>query len=379
MRFIHVNLYTLEGFWENCYLEIEDQRILSFGPMVEGMKGIDMSGMMMVPGFIDQHIHGACGHDFMDADATGNEAIAMYLPQEGVTSFLATTLSDAPERIEKALTVLSHFSLENGAECLGVHLEGPFLSPEVAGAHKKVYLQKPDIKCFEHYQQRAGGHIQMVTLAPEEDAGGQLIDYLVENKVVVSAGHTVAAPETLKKAVDRGLSCITHCYNAMTPLHHRKIGVVGVALSDDRLYTELIADGEHVAKEAVQIFSRSKPRSKVILVSDAMRAKGLEAGTYHLGEIKVMSDGSRVLTEEGTLAGSVLSQDRALKEYLEQTNVSLETALDALTINPASLLGVADRKGQIAVGRDADLVVLDRELNVMQTYCRGSLCYERTE
>lgn len=379
MRFIHVDLYVAGERLTDHFLEIEGSKITGFGPTQSDTEGNDLTGHLFVPGFIDQHIHGAKGYDFMDADPKANEAIATYLPEEGVTSFLATTLSDAPERIEKALTALSHLSTGDGAECLGVHLEGPFLSTTVAGAHKKAYLRPPDPGLFDRYQEMADGRIRMVTLAPEEDCQGALIDHLVAQGVIASAGHTVAGPSVLKGAVDRGLSCITHCYNAMSPLHHREIGVVGVALADDRLYTELIADGEHVAPEAMRILSRAKPADRVILVSDAMRAKGLAPGNYHLGEVEVTSDGKRVSTEEGVLAGSILCQAQALKNYLQHTGVPLETALDALTINPARLLGVDDRKGQIAVGMDADLVLLDEDLNVMKTYCRGILCYEKKE
>lgn len=342
---------------------------------------ISLNGNLVVPGFIDQHIHGSIGFDFMDADADKNLAIAEYLPSLGVTSFLATTLTASPDEIRsalKSLIPLYKSDSSNHSQLLGVHLEGPYINPTKKGAHVEAWIAKPSIDHFKNMVSEYESMIKLVTLAPECDDRHEFVSYLTQCGIVSSVGHSNATFLEVQNAHGHGLKCTTHCYNAMNSITSRDGGVLGATLSIDTIWAELISDGIHVSKENVILYHKSKPDSKKILISDAMRARGMKAGSVMLGELQAYYDGEKVVLEDGTLAGSALEQTNAIQSYMKTTNEPFEHVVKMLTINPAELLGISDRKGRISEGKDADFVVLNKAYEIIMTVCKGTVCYNRS-
>lgn len=328
---------------------------------------------LVVPGFIDEHVHGAGGADTMDGIQTALSTLCTTLPREGTTSFLATTMTASEESLKNALTAIDNFSCTDGATIQGVHLEGPFLSEKYLGAQPKEYLATPSIEYFKRLQTYAGGKIKLVTLAPERSL--ELIPYLKKQGVVISAGHTDATEADISQAIERGLTCITHTFNAQSPLHHREIGAVGSALLYDELYTELIADGIHVSLPAIKLLLKNKPKEKVVLITDAMRAKGMEEGISELGGQEVIIKDGQARLMDGTLAGSVLKMNDAIKQIVS-LGVPLGDALDMASYNPARNLSL-DRVGEIETSYRADLTILDDNLDILMTIVNGSIVYEK--
>ncbi len=245
---------------------------------------LDGTNLSVIPGFIDGHIHGANGYDVMDATEEALDGIAKVLPQEGVTSFLATTITQAPENIEKALSnVAKYKSKSYHAELIGTHLEGPFVNKKKAGAQPEQYIIKPNIELFKKWQNLANQMIKTITLAPELDLDGEFIQYLAKADINVSAGHTEANFIEMKMAVERGVRQITHLCNAMSGIHHRDVGAIGAAFLLKNVTSEIIADGVHVSNEMLQITYNNLGSDRIILITDAMRAKALGPGEYELG------------------------------------------------------------------------------------------------
>ncbi|WP_164668071.1 N-acetylglucosamine-6-phosphate deacetylase [Virgibacillus doumboii] len=338
---------------------------------------IDGRGLNLIPGFIDGHIHGAAGADVMDATEEALDTMAEVLPAEGTTSFLATTITQSPENIENALTNVADYESRQGqAEVLGVHLEGPFIEESKKGAQPLEYITKPDIEKFQKWQDFSGGKIKTITLAPEHDVDGSFINYLYASGVNVSAGHTGTGFEGMKKAVSHGVRQVTHICNAMSGIHHRDIGVVGAAFRLEQLRAELIADGIHVAPEMLQLIYLNVGSERLILITDAMRAKCLQAGDYELGgqPVNVLED--RAVLEDGTLAGSILKMNEGARQMLRLKDVSIKNIVKMASENPAKQLNVFNTKGSIKEGKDADLLLVDDDLNIKYTICRGVIAYE---
>ncbi|MEJ8764347.1 N-acetylglucosamine-6-phosphate deacetylase [Oceanobacillus sp. HCA-5259] len=338
---------------------------------------IDAKHEYLIPGFIDTHIHGAAGADVMDAMPDALQTMAEFLPKEGTTAFLATTITQATEKIEQALRNIANFKSKPGkSEVIGVHLEGPFIEKTKAGAQPVEYIQKPDMGLFNRWQELAGNKIKMITLAPEHDPEGNFIRYLNETGVTVSAGHTDAAFSELKRAVRQGVRQLTHLCNAMNGIHHRDIGAVGAALLLEELHAELIADGIHVSDEMLQLVYHNMGSGRLTLITDAMRAKGLPPGDYELGGQPVKVTEDRAVLADGTLAGSILSMQEAVKKMFKLLDgVGIRDIIQMASVNPAKQAGVYDRKGSITVGKDADLLIVDAELNIKYTICRGIIAH----
>ena len=336
--------------------------------------------MVVVPGFIDQHIHGAKGFDAMDGTIEALSGIAEALPKEGTTAFLATTMTQSPENINTALKAVREYKELNkpeGALLLGVHLEGPFISTSMIGAQPLEYVANPNVEIFKKYQEVSGNNIKLVSLAPEVEGGEELIKYLKETGVVASLGHTAAGYNDVEKAVNAGASNVTHTYNAQKAYHHRDIGTVGAALLIDDLNCELICDTIHVSVPAIKMVVKNKPHNKVTLVTDSLRAKQLEDGISELGGQTVIVKNGEARLENGALAGSVLLMNTAIKNVVEKCNVPFTDAIDMATINPARNLGVDKEMGSIALGKKANLTVLDKEYNVVMTIREGVVVYQR--
>lgn len=354
-----------------------DEKFVTIGKNEEGLQELPEE-YVVVPGFIDEHIHGAAGSDAMDGTMEDLGKIANALASEGTTAFLATTMTQSPENITKALKAVKAYrelSPESGAEILGVHLEGPFISKDFVGAQPIEYVAKPSVEVFKKYQDASGDCVRIVTLAPEVEGSTELIKYLVSQNIVASIGHTNATYADVKKAVEAGATNLTHTYNAMKPLHHREVGTVGSGLLFDELNCECICDGIHVSGPAIQLLHKNKPADKMTLITDAMRAKHMPDGVSELGGQVVIVKNGEARLENGTLAGSVLKMNNAVKNVMKFLNLPLEEVVKLASQNPAKNLGVFDQIGSIKEGKRADFVILDKDLNVVQTVRNGKVIY----
>jgi len=336
-------------------------------------------GAIVLPGFIDQHIHGAGGSDAMDGTVEDLKIIANTVASEGTTSFLATTMTQSKENILKAMSAVKEYrsaNYETGARVLGVHLEGPFIAAAFKGAQPLEYVVAPNAETFDEYNQASGNAIKLVSLAPETENADKLIRHLSEKKIVPSIGHTGAKCAEIKTAIDNGAKNITHTYNAQTALHHREIGAVGSAMLFDELNCELIADTIHVSVPAMQLLVKNKPDDKLTLITDAMRAKGIPDGVSELGGQTVYVKNGEARLADGTLAGSVLRMNRAVQNMVEKVGVPFEKAVDFATINPAKNLGVDGEMGSIKVGKNADFTVINAKYDVLLTVRDGKIVYQ---
>lgn len=332
---------------------------------------IDGSGLIAMPGFVDLHIHGAAGSDMMDATIDAVETIANAVLKEGVTAFLCTTMTQSNEAIEAAIqqfkTKTSH--LKN---IVGIHLEGPFVNAKRAGAQPVEYIQPPNVELFKQWHQLSEESIKLVTVAPEliQD---DFIETLANLNINVSAGHTDATSEQLRAAQQQGLRSITHLYNQMSPFHHREIGAIGEALSNDELYCELIADFIHCSEEAAKFALKCKGDDKLLLITDAMRAKGLSSGTYDLGGQAVIV-GNDARLADGTLAGSILKMNDAVKNMAKFCKPDQLVKMSSTNAN--QLLN-RQQYGAIKEGYIADIVILDRSFEVQYTILNGQIVYSK--
>ena len=357
-------------------LELEDGIIKEIYPYNEKEVTKDYGDLRILPGFIDIHCHGAYGFDTNDADPEGLRKWAKGIVDEGVTSFLATTLTQSEEVLTNAVSNVAKVVEEGyeGAEILGIHFEGPYLNKAHKGAQPEEYCVKPDIEQFKRYQKAAHGLIKYITMAVENDEDFTLTKYCSQNNVVVSIGHSNATYEQAVQAYGHGARSMTHVYNAMTPFTHRANGLVGGALRIRNMYGEIICDGNHSTLAALNNFFTSKGPDYSIMITDSLMCKGFPVGTkFDFGgqEVVIYPDGSAHLVEAGNLADSTLNVNKGLKILIEDALVPVNYAINACTSNPARCLHVDDRKGTIGVGYDADLVVLDRDYEVVQTYCKG--------
>ena len=357
-------------------LELEDGIIKEIYPYNENEVTKDYGDLRILPGFIDIHCHGAYGFDTNDANPEGLRKWAKGIVDEGVTSFLATTLTQSEEVLTNAVSNGAKVVEEGyeGAEILGIHFEGPYLKKAHKGAQPEEYCVKPNIEQFKRYQKAAHGLIKYITMAVENDEDYALTKYCSQNNVVVSIGHSNATYEQADQAYAHGARSMTHVYNAMTPFTHRANGLVGGALRIRNMYGEIICDGNYTTHAALNNFFTSKGPDYSIMITDSLMCKGFPVGTkFDFGgqEVVIYPDGSAHLVEAGNLAGSTLNVNKGLKILIEDALVPVNYAINACTSNPARCLHVDDRKGTIGVGYDADLVVLDRDYEVVQTYCKG--------
>jgi len=385
---LNARVLTEEGLIDKGFIYIKDGKIAETGQAsalpaeYRHAEVIELPvNSTVVPGFIDVHIHGAGGADTMDATTEALNTMASILPQEGTTSFLATTITQDKDEILKALRnaadYISNHNHSGKAEILGVHLEGPFINESRKGAQPADHIIAPDVELFAKMQEAAGNHIRLVTLAPEKENGYEFITYLAENGVIASVGHSDATYGQMAEAVKAGATHVTHLFNGMRGMHHRDPGVAGAALLFDELKIEIIADGIHVVPEMIDLSLRAKGTDGVILITDSMRAKCLKNGMYDLGGQEVSVANGKALLADGTLAGSILKMKDSLKNMMVFSRISIEEAVKLASENPAKQLKIFDRKGSIAEGKDADLVVLDEHFDVSMAFCRGVNSFKR--
>ena len=381
---------------EDAVVLIEDRTIRAVGPrrgvaIPPGARTVDLGEKILAPGFVDIHIHGAAGHDVMEATSEALEAVAAFVLQHGTTSFIPTTLSAPSEVLLPALEGLGKAirSLQGRtpqgrashpsplAEPLGIHLEGPFLSVACRGVHPREHLQPPSLELFAQMLAAADGSVRILTLAPELAGAGELQAAAIEKGVRVAIGHSNASYEQAIRALDAGAAHAVHVFNAMRPFAHRDPGILGASLTDDRVLTEVIADGVHVAAPALRLLLRSKTASRIALVTDGVSATGMSPGKHRLGGMEILvaadPDTGRLAcrNHEGKLAGSVLTQDRAVQNMMQLAGVTLREAVLMASYVPAQMAGVAGRKGSLRPGADADLVVLNPDGTVAGAMADG--------
>nr|WP_309101342.1 N-acetylglucosamine-6-phosphate deacetylase [Fredinandcohnia onubensis] len=388
MFITNLTIYTEDGIIEKGFIEIDGEKIKRVAPMAD-FQASDKDEVInfdesysLIPGMIDLHIHGASGADVMDATPDALETMVTTLPKEGTTSFLATTMTKSKEDIEHAIGNIANFIPKQNtghAEILGAHLEGPFLSPKRAGAQHPDNIINPDVELFRQWQTLSGNNIRLVTLAPEEPGGLELTAHLKNTGVVASIGHSDAVYDEVEAAIKAGVSHATHLFNGMRGIHHREPGVAGAVLLHDEVKCEMIVDGIHIAPKMVKFAYKVKGRKGSILVTDAMRAKCLGAGTYDLGGQEVIVNGERAVLKDGTLAGSILKLNDAVRNMMKFADCSLQDITQMTAVNPAKQINVFDRKGSIKAGKDADVVIVNDQLEVIMTFCRGKLAYSNRE
>lgn len=363
-----------------CQIETgEDGKIKGILPYGAKTPDEDYGSLRILPGFIDQHTHGAYGWDTNDATEEGLRNWLRNIPREGVTALLPTTITQSEEVLTKAVRNVADVVKAGyeGAEVLGIHFEGPYLDQVYKGAQPEQYCVKPDVEQFKRYYEASDHLIKLVTMATEHDENYELTHFCVDHDIVVSQGHSSATYDQAVMGVANGAMSMTHVYNGMTKFHHREPGLVGAAFRLRDVYGEIITDGNHSTLAAINDFFRAKGPNFGIMITDSLMVKSLPTGTKVLfggNEIELMPDGSAHLTSTGGLAGSTLNVNKGLK-VLEEAGVEWQTAINSCTINPATLLGVNDRKGSIQAGKDADLVVLDDDYEVVMTYCKGKKAF----
>ncbi|MDZ7671566.1 MAG: N-acetylglucosamine-6-phosphate deacetylase [Halanaerobiales bacterium] len=329
---------------------------------------IDGNGGYLSPGFIDIHVHGAMGKDTMDASYEALDTISDTIIKSGVTSFLPTTMTMERKKVRNALKNIKE-TIDRGlkgAQIIGTNVEGPFLNTEKKGAQDPKNIIEPDLKLLDGYE----SIIKLITIAPEKKGAKEFIKEMRKHGIKVSVGHSTASYEETIDAYNCGLSHVTHLFNGMIELHHRRPGIIGAALTND-MTVELIADLIHLNPVILDMVSKIKDSDKIILVTDSMRANGLEDGTYSLGGQKVILKDGEARIETGSLAGSTLTLDKAVKNMYNSTDLDLHTVFKMVTINPARLLGVDHYKGLIKENYDADLTLLNKNLEVKQVYIKG--------
>lgn len=366
---IHAKIYTGSEVIEDGFI-VYGEQIVEVGHMNDfshsTLETMDAKGQTIIPGMIDIHIHGGYTVDAMDADPQKLLAFSEDLLQEGVTSFFATTMTQSKDNIAKALAAVPK-GVELGANIAGVHLEGPYVNVEKAGAQPHEYIIPPDVNQLKEWNELANGMIKLVTFAPEKDEDQSFQSYMQQHQIVGSAGHTDA---TFSELAERKITHFTHLYNQMKGLHHREPGTVGYALLDEQAYVELIVDGIHVHPEMVRLVYKMKGADRICVITDAMRAKGLPDGRYELGGQPVSLKNETVTLDDGTLAGSALTMDNAFRNIMQFTGCSIEEAVKMTSVNQAEEFNLT-QKGAIAPTKDSDFVLMDEHLQIISTFTKG--------
>ena len=339
---------------------------------------IDGKGLYLAPGFIDVHIHGAGGHDTMEGTFEAINTIASTIITHGTTAFTPTTMTVSSKDIRKAMAVIKEAKVKgtDGAIVLGAHLEGPFISPQAIGAQNPNFLIKPSIENFEEMVGDAEDAVVSITMAPEVEGAKELAKYLDDKGIVCSIGHSKANYEEALDGIKNGFSHGTHLFNAMTPFTHREPGVVG-AIFDTDVTTETISDGIHIAYPSLRTAYKIKTTDKMLLVSDAMEACCMPNGTYSLGGQDVFVKDGAARLENGALAGSILTLDKAVKNVYENSDYPLYEIVKMASYNGARHCKVHNRKGQIKEGFDADLILFDENIEIQKTIISGNVVYSK--
>jgi len=374
---IRGTVITPKGEIADGLVTIEGGKISHVGRWTEDRceRLLDFRGFYVAPGLVDIHVHGGGGHGAMDPEGIGG--LSEFLARGGVTSYLPTTHTAPHERIMEAAEAIGRGGV-SGAIPLGIHMEGPYISPEMCGAQNPDHVRPPDINEIAEVYEASGESLRVVTLAPEMEGGLDAIRWLASKGVGPAAGHTDATHDEMVDAIDAGLSHASHLFNRMRGFHHREPGAAGAALADDRVTVELVADGFHLHPATLRIASRLKGPGKTALVSDSIPPTGLPEGEYDFGGRRITVSGGRSLLDSGRLAGSTITLGDAVRNMVRLAGSSVREAVEMASTTPARIAGVSKSKGRLAQGMDADITILDGDLSPALTMVGGEIVYRRS-
>ena len=361
----------------NWDLRVEGRYIAEVGPNLSGDNVIDASACTLLPGLIDIHTHGCVGYDTCDGDPAGYAKMCSYYASRGVTAFLFTSMTLAPNRIKLVFETINHFYCtdRDGAQPWGIYLEGPFISAEKHGAQDSNYIAPPQKQLLEDFHNASGNRIKVVAIAPEVAGAPELISWAKDHRYTVTLAHTAADYDTAINAIERGATQVTHLYNAMNIPTHRSPGLPGAAF-DKGINVELICDGIHVHPSVVRTTFKAAGYDKVILISDSMQAAGMPDGKFQLGGQEVFVADGKATLSDGTLAGSCTNLLSCL-ENIVKWGIPFEQAVKAATINPAVAIGISNQTGSIKPGKLADLLLIDHAFNVRTVFVHGEIAYQK--
>lgn len=333
---------------------------------------IDGKGNFLVPGFIDIHNHGNMGHDIMDSREEAIDSIGRFHLENGVTSYLGTVITSSYENMSNAIrNIVNYKNKEELSQQIGIHLEGPFFAMEKKGAQPGKYIKNPDIEEIKRIIDISEGHLKMVSIAPETPGALDIISYLKSEGITVALAHSNANFEEAQTGINYGATVATHMYNGMREFGHREPGIIGATLLDERVYCEIIYDRIHLHDAALEIALKMKGVDKIVLISDSMMAAGLSDGDYELGGQKVIVKNSIARLETGNLAGSTLNLRDAVYNIIHYLNIPIEDAIRMASLSPARAIGIDKYKGSIEVGKDADVILIDKDINILGTMVMG--------
>lgn len=355
-------VFQEDGSFLEQALYINDHRLVDKAEYQDDGKVIDAEGLLVLPGLVDIHSHGAAGEDFSDGNPEGLKKILQYEKRCGITSYCPTSMTFPKERLRQIFASIKGAQTEEEAKVVGINMEGPFLDPAKKGAHVEEWIAAPDAAFVRELNQDVDGLVRLVTLAPNMDGAEEFIKEMHE-EVCISLGHTAADYDCASRAMKLGAHHVTHLYNAMQPFGHRAPGLIGAAMDDPECMVELICDGYHIHPSAIRAAFRMFGPERVILISDSMRATGMENGTYELGGQEVTVKDRKAVLKDGTLAGSATNLYGCMCKAIE-FGIPLEQAIMAATANPARSIGIFDRVGSIRIGKQADLLLVSENLEL---------------
>lgn len=365
------NIFTQDNRFVKGSVVVENGRFVSIAEQPEHAgEVIEAKGLYMIPGLVDIHFHGCMGADMCDGTKEALDVITQYEASVGVTSVCPATMTIPKDELSAVMKNAGAYAYHGGAHLVGINMEGPFISPAKKGAQAAENIMHCDYEYFNQLQDAAGGLIKLVDIAPEEAGAMEFIDK-VKGTVVVSLAHTASDYDTAMEAIAHGASHATHLYNAMPPLNHRNPGVIGAVRDSDSCHVELICDGVHIHPSVIRATFAMFGAQRMILISDSMRATGLDDGEYTLGGQPVTVKGNLATLHDGTIAGSATNLMDCMRFAVKHAGLPLETAVMCATANPAKEIGIFDEVGSIAVGKKADFVLLDQDLNLAGVYIDG--------
>ena len=370
MKIINAKVYTEAGIFE-------EKDVYTDGELIAEKSGddqvLDAKGCYLIPGLTDIHFHGCVGHDFCDGTYESIEAMAVYEASQGVTTIVPATMTLGRDTLKKICEAAGSYKSEKGAILCGINMEGPFIAMERKGAQNGDFVHKPDAEMFRELNKASGGIVKLLAIAPEVEGAKECIEEL-KDEVVLSVAHTMADYEQAKEAFEHGVHHVTHLYNAMAGLSHRKPGVVGAAADDEHVEAEMICDGIHIHPATVRQTFKMFGDDRIIMISDSMEATGMPDGDYALGGQKVIKKGHLATLEDGTIAGSATNLMDCVRVVVQKMNIPLESAVKCAAVNSAKSVGIYDQYGSITPGKTANMVLLkEKDLSTKQVILKGKM------